>query len=272
MATYTNLAPGNYLFRLSASNNKGVPAKADLLLPITITPPLWQTWWFRTGAALLTAALVLALYRWRVRRLTLHARRLEAVVAERTSALEASNRKLAKLSATDALTGIANRRCFDETLAREWRRGARAGELLALAMIDIDHFKAYNDHYGHPAGDACLRQVAQALAGRFQRAGDVLARYGGEEFVLIAPGLGASDALDMGRCMCEVLTALALPHVKSSHGHVSASIGIAVMAPGEGGSAEQLKQAADQALYPAKAQGRNCCVLAPVSAPAEAGV
>ncbi|MES2259601.1 MAG: diguanylate cyclase [Pseudomonadota bacterium] len=262
LATYTNLYPGNYRFRLMVSNNKGVESRNELVLPIVVTPPFWQTWWLRAGVLAVLLGLLLALYRWRVRRLTGWARLLEAQVAERTGALQESNRKLAALSATDSLTGIANRRSFDDALAREWRRAARNHETLAVAMLDVDYFKLYNDHYGHQAGDACLSRVAQVLAAGMHRPGDMVARYGGEEFAFIAPATSGPDALRVADRVRAELAALALPHVESPFGHVTASIGVAVLVPGQDGAPELLLRAADQALYAAKHQGRNRAVLA----------
>lgn len=256
-ATYTNLYPGAYRFRLMGANNKGVEGKTEIVLPITILPPIWQTWWFRSAVAALLLALLLALYRWRVRRLTALARRLEAVVAERTRELQEMNQKLAALSSTDSLTGVANRRCFDDVLAREWRRAARRNESLAVAMFDVDFFKLYNDRYGHPAGDECLRRVARALTAGMNRAGDLVARYGGEEFAFIAPGATVADAQRVAELVRRDLAALVLLHERSPFGHVTISCGVAAMVPGKDCTPEQLVQAADQALYRAKAEGRN---------------
>lgn len=182
---------------------------------------------------------------------------LEQRVSERTRALEAANLQLALLSTTDALTGIANRRRFDEVLASEWSRAARLGQPLALGMIDIDWFKKYNDHYGHQAGDECLRRAAGAFASCILRTGDLLARYGGEEFVFIAPATDAQDALHIARHLCHALNTLALPHALSCYGSVTASIGVAAMIPTEFEGPDDLLMAADQAMYRAKAQGRN---------------
>ncbi|WP_082551801.1 ligand-binding sensor domain-containing diguanylate cyclase [Massilia sp. Root351] len=277
VATYTNLNPGSYRLRIMGSNNKGLESKSEVVLPITITPPLWQTWWFRAALAAAVLALLAVLYRWRVRRLTARAAGLEAMVAERTRALQESNQKLAALSATDALTGIANRRGFDGALEREWRRAARRGEALAVAMFDVDHFKPYNDHYGHAAGDDCLRRVAQALAGGLHRAGDVVARYGGEEFAFIAPAASVEEALRMADSLRLAVEALALAHALSPFGRVTVSVGVAAAVPAQGSpagggtglgatlgaagaaadGAAALLHAADQALYRAKANGRN---------------
>ncbi|MDR7307647.1 diguanylate cyclase [Rhodoferax saidenbachensis] len=187
---------------------------------------------------------------------------LEAKVEERTAELRILNRKLEALSATDGLTGIANRRHFDTTLAAEWTRAARQGHPLALGLLDVDWFKQYNDHYGHQAGDDCLRKVADTLAATMARTGDLVARYGGEEFVFIAPATSAQEALGMARKMCEALQALALPHALSDVGCVTASVGVASIIPDETSTPQTLIQAADEALYAAKAAGRNRAVLA----------
>jgi len=188
-------------------------------------------------------------------------RLLEARVAERTNALQAMNRKLEALSARDGLTGIANRRRFDEVLAQEWARAARQGQSLAIAMFDVDWFKKYNDHYGHLAGDECLRMVAHTLDASVCRTGDLVARYGGEEFVFIAPATNGDDALTMARNVCKALEALALPHASSQFGCVTISAGVAALIPAAGDASDILVQRADEALYLAKAQGRNRAVL-----------
>lgn len=197
-----------------------------------------------------------------VEHLQSHERVLEARVLQRTEELKAANERLETLSVTDALTGIANRRRFDEVLASEWSRAARAGHPLAVALLDIDWFKRYNDHYGHPAGDECLRRVAAVLRDQVCRIGDLVARYGGEEFAFIAPASNGEDALAIARRICLALENLALSHQPSEFGCVSCSIGVAALTPAEGRSPDQLVKAADEALYRAKEQGRNRAVLA----------
>jgi diguanylate cyclase (GGDEF)-like protein len=261
IATYTNLYPGEYRFRLRATTNKGLTS-AEVVLPVTVTPPFWQTWWFRTGVALLVMLIVVTAYRLRVRSLTRRAHRLELLVARRTRELLESNRKLTALSSTDALTGVANRRQFDDTLAREWGRAQRSGEPLALAMIDVDCFKLYNDNYGHQAGDACLREVARVIQAAVHRATDLAARYGGEEFAFIAPLNSSAQAALLAETIRAGLQALALPHEASPAGCVTVSIGVASITPTERQSAELLVRAADQALYLAKERGRNCVMQA----------
>lgn len=182
---------------------------------------------------------------------------LELRVAERTDELRELNNQLEAMSLTDALTGIANRRRFDQVLEQEWGHARRSGELLALAVVDVDWFKRYNDHYGHPAGDACLREIAQALAATVNRSTDLVARYGGEEFVFLAPMTDLAGVRGMANKLLQAVEALALPHDLSPLGRVSVSIGIAAALPGQEASAEALVARADAALYEAKKQGRN---------------
>lgn len=186
---------------------------------------------------------------------------LEQKVEDRTRDLAESNHKLELLSTTDALTGIANRRRFDEVLALEWSRATRTGEPLALAMLDIDWFKLYNDTYGHQAGDACLRRVAQVLSESVCRGADLVARYGGEEFVFIAPATKPETALRLAQNLCEEFRAIALPHEHSSYGFLTVSIGVASMIPEIKQNSKTLVQAADQAMYRAKELGRNTAIL-----------
>lgn len=188
-------------------------------------------------------------------------RLLEQRVAERTDELQVLNRRLKTLSLTDGLTGIANRRHFDVMLAQAWSHAQRNGEPLALAVMDVDWFKPYNDHYGHPAGDACLRQVAQALSATLCRSSDLMARYGGEEFVFLAQNSGVEGALGLARRVAEAMKALNLPHERSPLGHVTLSIGVAAMVPQPGQLPEVLLQRADAALYEAKRGGRNQVVV-----------
>jgi len=168
--------------------------------------------------------------------------------------------QLAAEARTDGLTGVANRRAFDEALDREWRRAMRDGSALSLLILDIDHFKAFNDLNGHQVGDDCLRTVARAMAASAQRAGDLVARYGGEEFAVILPATEAKDALGVAKRVCDSVDSLRLPHPASPRGHVTISIGAATAKATAGGTLkmpEGLLQAADHALYKAKSNGRN---------------
>lgn len=182
---------------------------------------------------------------------------LELKVAERTRSLEEANCKLKAMSDTDGLTGVANRRRFDEVLEAEWRRAARSGLSVGLILLDVDWFKKYNDQYGHQAGDACLQQVAEVLRSRTRRAGDLAARYGGEEFAFIAPETDRKALQAIAEEIRSTLEAQALPHDGSDFGKVTASLGIAALVPTDGQMPSQLILEADQALYRAKAEGRN---------------
>ncbi len=179
---------------------------------------------------------------------------LERKVAERTQALTAANQNLELLSSTDALTGLANRRRFEEVLAAEQERVRREDGRLSLLMIDVDFFKKYNDQYGHQAGDECLRAVAGAMQQSMRNASDLLARYGGEEFVVLLPRAEADDAAGVAERLCHAVRALALPHQRSDWGVVTVSIGVATAGPS---GLATLIASADTALYRAKATGRN---------------
>ncbi len=261
-ATYTNLNPGQYRFQVKGSNDRGMWSERATGLVITILPPFWQTWWFRFLCALATLALLVSAYRLRVARFTRHQAELRELVAERTRELEESNRKLAALSTTDGLTGISNRRGFDSALDNEWRRAKRAAEPLALAMLDVDHFKDYNDNYGHQAGDECLRVIARLIASHARRTSDTVARYGGEEFALLTPATDAERAAALAQSVVDALAALHMPHATTSAGYVTVSIGVAALIPNETNNADMLVQLADQALYLAKQSGRNRVHLA----------
>jgi diguanylate cyclase (GGDEF)-like protein len=158
---------------------------------------------------------------------------------------------------SDGLTGIANRRHFDVAMEKEIRRAKRSGTPLSLLMIDIDFFKAYNDHYGHQQGDDCLIKVAGALAQRLKRPLDMIARYGGEEFAVILPEMDRDQSLRMAEALRQTVVGLQIPHAQSEHGeHVTVSIGLATHT-GDVGDTAQLVGMADRALYSAKRAGRN---------------
>lgn len=178
-------------------------------------------------------------------------------LVRRGKILEATNYHLAHQSYTDGLTGLANRRRFDEALKTEWMRAARTVTPLSLLMVDIDHFKNYNDHYGHPAGDDCLRRVAQALNLCVRRAGELVARYGGEEFVLLLPNADQTHARDTAQNCLEQIRQAALPHAASPTApQLTISIGIATVLPDATLEANLLVNAADVAMYRAKSGGR----------------
>ncbi|GAA0234390.1 diguanylate cyclase [Cryptosporangium japonicum] len=181
---------------------------------------------------------------------------LEQKVAERTQELAEANERLEQLSLTDPLTGVANRRRLTEMLDAEWSRAGRTGEPLAVAMLDIDFFKLYNDHYGHPAGDECLRTIADTLCLQVRQS-DVVARYGGEEFAVVMPGTDRKGAHAVASRMATAVADLRRPHERTERGHVTVSIGVASFTVTDGTSPGALIDAADAKLYEAKRAGRD---------------
>ncbi len=182
---------------------------------------------------------------------------LEDRVKERTAELETANRRLAALSMIDGLTGLANRRQLDEVLESEWRRAARQCLPLALVMADVDLFKDFNDHYGHQAGDECLRRVASVLAEHTQRAGELATRYGGEEFAIILPGVDLVSASSWAEEVRQAVIDLAIPHELSKTGIVTLCLGVSCLIPDASSKVSNLISEADKALYQAKRGGRN---------------
>ena len=171
--------------------------------------------------------------------------------------LKIANEKLERMALTDGLTGIANRRLFDQSLQAEWLRCARVGQPLALLMVDIDHFKRYNDHYGHAGGDDCLRRVAQILAGCTRRGGDLVSRFGGEEFAILLPGADLASGCVVAQTCLDAVRQAAIPHAGSPVGPwLSLSIGVASILADAGSPVQALVERADAALYRAKNLGR----------------
>jgi len=183
---------------------------------------------------------------------------MQAEISRANEALAEKNRALEKLSTMDGLTGIANRRCFDERLAQEWQRASRTSTPLSLIMVDIDFFKPYNDCYGHQGGDVCLQQVAKALDVAVPRANDLVARYGGEEFVVVMPNTEAEGAQKMAAALNQAVQAEKLRHEKSTvSDYVSISCGVSTIIPSSEYTSKQLLMVADSALYRSKESGRN---------------
>lgn len=171
--------------------------------------------------------------------------------------LGVTNQHLETLVATDALTGVSNRRAFDLASSREWSRSIREQTALSMLLLDVDHFKAFNDFYGHQAGDGCLQEVALVINSAIHRPGDILARYGGEEFAVILSGTYLDGATQAADRIQEALAARALVHDASPFGYVTVSIGAACMVPNLDEKTESLTGLADAALYAAKRAGRN---------------
>ena len=189
---------------------------------------------------------------------------------EAEARLHQANNELQRMAMMDGLTGIANRRCFDLALEKEFRRAARTRQPLSLLLLDVDHFKAFNDNYGHPAGDACLRVIATALAGHVHRPADIVARYGGEEFAILLPETNVAGAADLAERVRRAVALLNIPH-RTSQGRVTLSVGVAVIWPWNvSATAADLVLQADAALYQAKTTGRDCTSVSAAPLDAEA--
>ncbi len=180
----------------------------------------------------------------------------------RTQQLEQANQDLHRLSHLDSLTGVANRRRFEEALDQEWRRASRAGTPLSLIMIDTDFFKLFNDAYGHQRGDDCLTLIAKTLRNALNRPGDMVARYGGDEFMILIPGINAEGAAEMAEAMRGRVEGMEITHRGSPDDKVvTISLGVVTGYPTRGLSSGELIAAADEALYQAKDEGRNRFII-----------
>lgn len=192
---------------------------------------------------------------------------IEATLKITAAELEKANANLESMAMKDGLTGLANRRAFDDALEHEVRRAQRDNKRVSLIMLDVDFFKKFNDTYGHLAGDECLRALARAVAGSLGRSEDLAARYGGEEFAVIMPGAETEGALQVAEEIRQAVMALNIRHAGNASGVVTISLGVATIAPGAEHGADQksLIKQADERLYQSKSNGRNC-----VTGPGEA--
>ncbi|MFN3587556.1 MAG: diguanylate cyclase domain-containing protein [Moraxellaceae bacterium] len=224
-------------------------------------PPLFgsgQEYAFTAGAyfglTFMVALFVATLQEERDRLLFMHT----VLLGEESKEVRRLNEELRQMASHDSLTGLANRRHFDERFSGEWERACRQQSTLALLIVDVDHFKSYNDHYGHPEGDDCLAQVARAISRTLRRPGDLAARYGGEEFVILLPDTDLHGAIDVAERLLAAVDGLALPHANSSVAdQVTVSIGLSIMKPVPSVNRQILLSDADTALYRAKRAGRH---------------
>ncbi|HXH37821.1 MAG TPA: diguanylate cyclase, partial [Thermoanaerobaculia bacterium] len=257
-AYYTNVPYGSYRFRVMASNNDGVWNTKGDSLPMRIAPFYYETWWYRALAVFAVFLIIAIFYRarlWQVRR---NERHLKAIVAEQTEELREANAALEELAAIDPLTQVANRRSLDAALTRMWAEHSRTGGSLAAILCDIDHFKKYNDTYGHQGGDETLIRVAGALASSVPRATDIVARFGGEEFVILLGHCTRDEAALVAERVLDSVRSLAIAHTSSPTApHVTVSLGVASIVPDASAAAEVLVREADEALYRAKEGGRD---------------
>jgi diguanylate cyclase (GGDEF)-like protein len=251
------LPPGSYTFRVWGRDWAGnVSGPVDL--PFVVNPAWWATWWAELLFALAAVTLLLTAHLTRVRASQRREERLQELTDARTRELMEANQLLEDLSYLDPLTGVGNRRRFEERLDHEWRRGTRSRAPLSLIMVDIDFFKAYNDTYGHQKGDDCLKRVAQAIVDGLSRSGDSAARYGGEEFVVVLPATDRRGATKVADSLRLRVQELQVPHSASRAGRVvTISCGVATLVPETAVEAAELIRLADEALYRAKQAGRN---------------
>jgi diguanylate cyclase (GGDEF)-like protein len=185
---------------------------------------------------------------------------MAAKLTERERQLVATNDRLTVIASMDMLSGLANRRGLQSRLEFEWLRASQNRQALALMMIDVDHFKMFNDTYGHLEGDACLTRLGETLAGIANETMGFAARYGGEEFCLLLPNQNCEQAMQVGELVRAEISDLAIPHATSPHQHVTVSIGVACATPDETQQPSNLIETADAALYAAKHRGRNAVV------------
>jgi diguanylate cyclase (GGDEF)-like protein len=242
VAYYTNVPHGGYAFRVSASNNDGVWNRSGTSIALRIRPHVQETWWFRALVAAGIVAVLTIAYRVRAWQLREEERR----------------RVLEQLATIDPLTQVANRRALDAALARMWADHQRRGDSLAAVLCDIDHFKSFNDTYGHQAGDEALIRVAQTLASAVPGGSDIVARFGGEEFLMLLSHSTLDQAIRVAEQMLRSVSNLRIEHRSSPTSDVvTISLGVAAVVPDELTAPESLIREADEALYRAKQEGRN---------------
>ena len=285
-ASYSNLPPGRYTFRVKASNSDGLWNEAGISLSLRIIPPFWRTWWFYSLAFLVFIGIVYGSVRYRLDQAKRRQRELERLVAQRTEELRLANEKLQLLATTDELTGLANYRKFRDFLEYEWQRARRTKRPVSLIICDLDNFKFFNDTYGHQAGDECLKKVALEMSRCCQRSSDLACRYGGDEFAVVLPETDAAGAYVVAERIREAIERLELSDLglrktnggsnssgenggNKSGGHgadadagpgqpfLTACLGLATINPAEGGDTNELVARADEALYRAKSSGKN---------------
>ena len=257
-AYYSYLPPGNYQFRVKAVNSDGIWNEKGANLSLELQPYFYQTGWFYLLCGVLGFFALLVAWKISVYQYEAREKRLAQLVDEKTEEIRLANEELQHLANSDGLTGISNRRRFEEFLANEWKRARRDSTEISLILIDIDHFKLFNDTYGHLEGDECLKKVARALKETVRRPTDLVARFGGEEFAIVLGGTDAEGAMTIAREVFSNVLKLQIPHNRSeTFGYLTISIGVATTFAKSDLTEAELVKAADQALYQAKENGRN---------------
>jgi diguanylate cyclase (GGDEF)-like protein len=257
-AYYSYLPPGNYQFRVRAANSDGVWNEEGARLGLDLKSYFYQTNEFYLLCLTVGVFALFIVWKISVYQLESRERRLAKLVSEKTEELKKANDELRHLANSDGLTKIGNRRRFEHFLADEWHRAVRFKTEISLILLDIDHFKLFNDHYGHQAGDECLQKVAEALAGTIHRPTDLVARFGGEEFAIVLGGTDSEGAVNIAKQAMESIKNLQIPHGRSKTGdHLTISLGVATIFPKFETTEADLIKAADETLYRSKENGRN---------------
>jgi diguanylate cyclase (GGDEF)-like protein len=254
VAEYTNLPPGEYLFKVSAAYPGGSWSGDEAVIKMVLLPHFWQRWWFMLGIVVLSLGALMLGIRWRLIALKRSELQLRNLVSEQTAELQL-------LARQDALTGLSNRRAFDEELQQEYQRAHRNGSTLCLALLDVDHFKRVNDQYSHTVGDKVLKRIAHVLKKQC-RTVDLIARWGGEEFVILLPETSLTAAVEVCERLRQKIEELNLNDL-SPQLSTTVSIGLT---NSRKVALSQLLSSADKALYKAKRSGRNCLVVDDLSA------
>lgn len=257
-AYYSQLPAGNYEFQVTAATPYGEWSQPIATIKLEVKPHYYQTPAFIISCIFIISLSIFIVHRLRIARLKRQNLKLEKLVVERTRALMDANQKLARLAEEDGLTGVYNRRFFDERLDQECRRAERTLSDLSLLLIDIDFFKGFNDQLGHQAGDQCIKQVTRIVSAACIRAGDAVCRYGGDELAVILPGINATEALNHAETIRKEVVELKISHPASAVSqYVTLSIGVATHTAENHLSAAALVRVADQSLYRVKQLGRN---------------
>ena len=268
---FANLAPGDYRLEIDAREQDGEWNPHTARFPFSILTPWYLSWWFAALCVLVPLSVMAGVLRLRFLGAQRREARLVLLVEQKTADLQRANLELSRLSFTDPLTGLANRRVFDQTLSKECARVQRNDSAVSLLAIDADHFKMLNDSLGHQCGDDCLVSLGVEFTSLCKRQTDLAARCGGEEFGIILPDTGATDAEQFAQSLCLAIAALKLPHPASPVApFVTVSIGVATATQERWFTPETLLAAADQALYAAKKAGRNRVYVAQPGAEARA--
>ena len=277
VASFTNLDGGSYKLLVKATNSSGKWGEKILSINLYVSPPPWKTWWAYSLYTVLTLFVVFISIYFRTRlQQTEIARQkqfvltLEQQVKEKTASLNtkasdliAANKQLEVLTYQDGLTGLYNRRYFDKQLTTEINRHFRQKQPLSLILCDIDHFKLFNDFYGHQQGDNCLKQVAQCICTNVARMSDANCRYGGEEFAIILPNTSVEQSTLVAERLCLAIENMKIPHEKSkTSSFVTLTIGVVTIPPEQTTSVDSIVGSADKALYLGKRNGRNKVVRA----------